>query len=83
MNFLAFRIVWGNALIGATPELLAGGAPDEAFKELTGDDEKTVTAASGSSKEKSTQGHGALLSYDLTQVVNQLAEVRRRGRRAG
>ena len=73
LNFLENRIVWGNALIGATPELLAGGVPDEAFKELTGDDKKTVSALRKlNSRERA--GHGTLFSYDLTQVVSPLAK---------
>jgi hypothetical protein len=73
LNFLENRIVWGNALIGATPELLTGGVPDEAFKELTGDDKKTVTALRKlNSRERA--GHGTLFSYDLTQLVSPLAK---------
>ena len=36
--------VRGNALLGATPELLDVGVPDDAFKPLTGDDKAPVLA---------------------------------------
>jgi hypothetical protein len=44
LAFLERRIVHGNALLGATPALLAAGVPDDAWKPLTGDDKATVTA---------------------------------------
>lgn len=43
LSFLEHRILCGNSLLGATPALLAGGIPDEAFKPIEGDD-KTFTA---------------------------------------
>ncbi len=44
LTFLDHRIVCGNALLGATPELLADGIPDDAFAVLTGDDKATVAS---------------------------------------
>ncbi|WBB52372.1 DNA methyltransferase [Verrucosispora sp. WMMD573] len=44
LGFLDARIRVGNSLLGATPALLRGPLPDEAFKELTGDDKKTAAA---------------------------------------
>lgn len=44
LSFLDHRIVLGNALLGATPELIAGGIPPDAFKPILGDDKKLVTA---------------------------------------
>jgi type I restriction-modification system DNA methylase subunit len=40
LNFLNHHIKWGNSLIGATPELIEKGIPDEAFTPVTGDDRK-------------------------------------------
>ena len=37
LGFLDHHIVCGNSLLGTTPELLAGGIPQKAFKKLTGD----------------------------------------------
>ncbi|WP_037409303.1 Eco57I restriction-modification methylase domain-containing protein [Candidatus Solirubrobacter pratensis] len=44
LSFLDHRIVAGNSLLGTTPELLAGGVPDEAFKKLLGDNASVVRA---------------------------------------
>jgi hypothetical protein len=38
LGFLDARIKCGNALIGATPALIVGGVPDDAFKPIEGDD---------------------------------------------
>ncbi|MEU9942629.1 Eco57I restriction-modification methylase domain-containing protein [Streptomyces lavendulae] len=40
LGFLDAHVKHGNALIGATPSLLRGGIPDEAFKPIEGDDKK-------------------------------------------
>jgi hypothetical protein len=40
LSFLDARIRTGNALLGTTPALLERGVPDEAFKEIDGDDRK-------------------------------------------
>ena len=42
LGFLDHHIVVGNSLLGTTPELLAAGVPDAAFKSLTGDDKEWV-----------------------------------------
>ncbi len=44
LGFLDARIRVGNSLLGTTPALLAGEVPDEAFKELEGDDKKVAAA---------------------------------------
>lgn len=44
LSFLDHRIVLGNALLGATPELIVAGIPPDAFKPILGDDKKLVTA---------------------------------------
>jgi len=38
LGFLDARVKCGNALIGTTPTLIAGGIPDDAFKPVEGDD---------------------------------------------
>lgn len=40
LTFLDAHIQVGNALLGATPRLLASGIPDDAFKPIEGDDTK-------------------------------------------
>lgn len=42
LNFLDHHIKCGNSLIGATPELIEKGIPDEAFNPVEGDDKKTA-----------------------------------------
>lgn len=42
LGFLDNRIKCGNSLIGATPELLENGIPDDAFKPLEGDDKEVA-----------------------------------------
>ncbi|ASW55771.1 DNA methyltransferase [Plantactinospora sp. KBS50] len=44
LGFLDARIRIGNSLLGVTPALLHGPVPDEAFKDLEGDDKKTAAA---------------------------------------
>ncbi|MET8418933.1 Eco57I restriction-modification methylase domain-containing protein [Streptomyces sp. NPDC005134] len=44
LGFLDAHIKHGNALLGATPALLAGGIPDDAFKPIEGDDNKIASA---------------------------------------
>jgi len=40
LSFLDHHIRVGNSLLGTTPELIAGGLPDEAFTAIEGDDKK-------------------------------------------
>ncbi|MFC9529111.1 Eco57I restriction-modification methylase domain-containing protein [Streptomyces sp. NPDC056975] len=55
LAFLDAHIKHGNGLIGATPKLLAGGVPDDAFKPIEGDDRKH---ASGLVKRNKAQRAG-------------------------
>lgn len=63
LSFLDAHIKCGNALIGATPALLKGGIPDEAFKPIEGDDKKH---AKGLEKQNAKQraGQGSLFDMD-------------------
>lgn len=54
LSFLDHHIKCGNSLIGATPELLAKGVPDDAFQPVTGDDKdiaKSIRARNKSERE--------------------------------
>lgn len=44
LSFLDHHIRCGNSLLGATPELIAKGIPDEAFKPIEGDDREACAA---------------------------------------
>jgi hypothetical protein len=72
LSFLDHRIVCGNGLIGATPELLEAGVPDAAFKALTGDDKAVVTHLRKRSKAART-GQGSLLATGAVAAVEDLA----------
>ena len=43
LSFLDHHIRVGNSLLGATPELVEAGLPDEAFKPIQGDDAKVCS----------------------------------------
>ncbi|MCK6525245.1 N-6 DNA methylase, partial [Myxococcota bacterium] len=60
LSFLRGHIQRGNALLGATPELLAQGVPDAAFEPLTGDDRKV--SASLKRRNKAERGGQATLT---------------------
>jgi hypothetical protein len=83
LSFLDSRIVHGNALLGATPRLLARGVPDEAFKPLTGDDKATVRALRKTNRRERTArlaGQGRLsvgpsVSDLAAPVRRELAEI--------
>ncbi|MBW2097066.1 MAG: N-6 DNA methylase, partial [Deltaproteobacteria bacterium] len=52
LGFLDHHIKCGNSLIGATPELLEKGIPDDAFKPVEGDDKKIAAAIRKKNKEE-------------------------------
>ena len=55
LSFLDHHIRVGNSLLGATPELVAAGIPDEAFDPIEGDDKTVCREAKKQSKEERTQ----------------------------
>jgi hypothetical protein len=52
LSFLDHRIQCGNSLLGATPELMAAGIPDEAFEPIEGDDKKIASALRKQNKQE-------------------------------
>jgi hypothetical protein len=44
LSFLDHHMRCGNSLLGATPELIRGGIPDEAYEAIEGDDEEACSA---------------------------------------
>lgn len=73
LTFLDAQIKVGNALVGATPKLLADGLPDEAFKPIEGDDKKiTATLAKQNKAERSAQG--SLFDIDMVAANTKLAQ---------
>jgi hypothetical protein len=58
LSFLDHHIQCGNSLLGATPGLMGGGIPDDAFKPLDGDDKKIVQALRKRNREQRTGQSG-------------------------
>ncbi|MCB1810599.1 MAG: N-6 DNA methylase [Candidatus Competibacteraceae bacterium] len=52
LSFLDHHIRVGNSLLGTTPELIAGGLPDDAFKPIEGDDKKICVALKKRNKQE-------------------------------
>jgi hypothetical protein len=52
LGFLDHRIKCGNSIIGATPELLKNGIPDDAFKPVEGDDPAVASSIRRKNKEE-------------------------------
>ena len=73
LTFLDAQIKVGNALVGATPKLLAEGLPNEAFKPIEGDDRKVAaTLAKQNKAERSAQG--SLFDIDMVAANIELGE---------
>ncbi|AKL68319.1 Eco57I restriction-modification methylase domain-containing protein [Streptomyces sp. Mg1] len=60
LGFLDAHIKHGNGLIGATPKLMRGGIPDEAFKPVEGDDKSVATRWQRENKEQ----HQGVMTLD-------------------
>lgn len=75
LSFLDHHIRCGNSLIGATPELIAAGLPDDAFKPIQGDDKTACSALKKRNK-------AAQKKSSLPFLVKQEAEVQARLRHA-
>ncbi|KGN41188.1 Eco57I restriction-modification methylase domain-containing protein [Knoellia aerolata] len=74
LSFLDARIRTGNALFGTTPALLERGVPDEAFKEIGGDDK--AIAATLRRKNKSQHTGQGILSFGSAIDMRSLADDR-------
>ncbi|UYQ65612.1 Eco57I restriction-modification methylase domain-containing protein [Streptomyces peucetius] len=60
LGFLDAHVKLGNGLIGATPALLRGGIPDEAFKAVEGDD----TAVARRWQRENKEQHKGVFTFD-------------------
>jgi hypothetical protein len=74
LSFLDSHIQRGNALLGATPELMAKGIPDAAFEPIEGDDKKTASLLKKKNK-AAAEGQRGLDSLWSTPVEAESAEV--------
>lgn len=71
LSFLDAHIKVGNALLGATPAILRGGLPDDAFMALAGDDKK-VTASLKARNKMEREGQGDLFASRGISVDNSV-----------
>ncbi|MGW5089059.1 Eco57I restriction-modification methylase domain-containing protein [Streptomyces coelicoflavus] len=65
LGFLDAHVKHGNALIGATPALLAKGIPDDAFKPIEGDDKKVASTI----KKRNAAERGGQLSFHTEERI--------------
>ena len=70
-TFLDHHIRVGNSLLGATPELIEGGLPDESFKPLQGDDR---SICSGLRKKNKLERENRLPDWGHLMVAEPRAE---------
>jgi len=65
LGFLDARIRVGNSLLGTTPALLAAGVPDDAFKEIEGDDKRFAALVRRRNKKERVSGQLLLTEAGL------------------
>ncbi len=70
LSFLDAHIKVGNALLGATPALLAEGIPDAAFKALDGDDKKWTASLRKRNRRAREIVQGQLFDADVLGVFD-------------
>jgi hypothetical protein len=71
LNFLDHHIKCGNSLIGATPDLLEQGVPDEAFEPVTGDDK----AIARDLKKRNKEQRGGQLTLPFGSLAPKLGNL--------
>jgi hypothetical protein len=76
LTFLDSHIQCGNALLGATPELMAAGVPDAAWEPIEGDDRKAAGALKKRNKLAAAgqRGLNSLWSEPPQQEAAQVAQ---------
>ena len=68
LSFLDHHIRVGNSLLGATPELIAKGIPDDAFKPIEGDDKNACSVLKKRNKAERTGIGGLFVAEDKTNL---------------
>jgi hypothetical protein len=82
LGFLDAHFQCGNALLGTTPDLIAGGLPDSAFAVLSGDDKSFVSALKKRNKQERDGGQQDFISASGTAIPHEVFEGLNRGARA-
>jgi hypothetical protein len=74
LSFLDSHLQVGNALLGATPELMEKGIPDAAWEPIEGDDRKVASALKkrNKSEARGQQGFEALWSKPAANEVDEV-----------
>ncbi|MDB4368358.1 N-6 DNA methylase, partial [Mariniblastus sp.] len=73
LSFLTSHIQCGNSLIGATPRLLAGGIPDDAFKPVEGDDRALCTELKRDNKREREEYERGYRDFNVAFNLGSLA----------
>jgi hypothetical protein len=73
LSFLDHHIRVGNSLLGATPELIAAGIPDEAFTAIEGDEKKACAVLKKRNKAQGSQP-GPLLAQQYAESQARLEQ---------
>jgi hypothetical protein len=73
LSFLDHHIRIGNSLLGTTPEMVAKGIPDDAFKPVEGDDKKACAQLKKRNKGE-RKGLGPLFAKHEAAIQAQLAK---------
>src|SRR5439155_21124709 len=73
LSFLDHHIRVGNSLLGATPELIAAGLPDEAFTPIEGDDKQACALLKKRNKAE-REGLGPLFARQDAETQARLQE---------
>ncbi|GJL59764.1 MAG: hypothetical protein NPIRA03_26210 [Nitrospirales bacterium] len=79
LSFLDHHIRVGNSLLGTTPELIAAGLPDNAFKPIEGDD-KEVCAALKKRNNQERQGQRDMLHLMVAEPESEYNSIAERNR---
>lgn len=73
LSFLDHHIRVGNSLLGATPELIGAGLPDDAFTPIEGDDKEACVVLKKRSKAE-RKGLGPLFALEQAETQARLAK---------
>jgi len=73
LSFLDHHIRVGNSLLGTTPELIAQGIPDDAFKPIEGDDKKACAELKKRNRAE-RRGWGPLFERQEAEIQVRLAK---------
>jgi type I restriction-modification system DNA methylase subunit len=74
LSFLDHHIRVGNSLLGTTPELIAGGIPDEAFVAIEGDDKRACAVLKKRNKAQCSRPTGSLFAEQYAESQARLEQ---------